>query len=153
MLPFDRLVKAIDAWASEHPDDQVVAQIGATQWRPTHMKHAEMMDPEQFKTQFATADLIISHVGMGTIITATEYQKPLVMLPRRASLGEVTSEHQSATAKWLRSRQGISIADTEAELPTAIDLARRSLAAPLIETGTRQQLVDALRKFIQVSTK
>lgn len=111
MLPFDRLVMAIDVWAGQHPSDQVVAQIGATKLRPTHMDCSEMMEPAEFKAQFAIADLIVSHVGMGTIITAAECQKPLVMLPRRPSLGEVTSEHQSATAKWLGARQGIWISE------------------------------------------
>ncbi len=46
--------------------------------------------------QAATA--IVAHAGMGTILTALEMGKPLLVMPRRAALGEHRNDHQLATA-------------------------------------------------------
>src|SRR6185503_3524674 len=68
--------------------------------------------------------LVVAHAGMGSVITAGEHGKPIVLLPRRAGLGEHTNDHQVDTARWLRGRPGLFVADAEADLPAAIAAAR-----------------------------
>jgi UDP-N-acetylglucosamine transferase subunit ALG13 len=88
---------------------------------------------------------------MGTVITAADLGRPLVALPRRASLGEVTSDHQSATARWLIGRPGITIVEDEMGLSAAIEAATqvRAMAPPVhpAQEG-RDRLVITLRKFL-----
>lgn len=148
MLPFDRLVKAVDAWAQNSPNMAVVAQIGETTLCPVHIEFKPMVTPVEYRKYCAASDLIISHVGMGTVITASELGKPLVMLARRPDLQEVTSNHQVATALWLRGRPGIHIAESEDELPDVIAESMGSVGVSNIETGTRDFLIGAIRQFI-----
>lgn len=148
MLPFDRLVLAMDVWAKEHPEAQIVAQIGTTSLRPKNMEHHAMFNPSEYRNYFAACDLVVSHVGMGTVITALECNKTLVMMPRRPELQEVTSNHQFATAKWLEDNPGVRIVYSENELPKAISESMGSEGASMLETGNRCQLIDALRQFI-----
>lgn len=148
MLPFDRLVMAMDGWAAAHPEARVFAQIGEGARIPTHFEHREMLSPEEYRKRFAESDMIVSHVGMGTIITAFEMRKPLVMLPRRPELMEVTSNHQVATARWLEGRPGIRIVHEEVVLPAAIAECLGSGGAFNIDTGTRDVLINTLREFI-----
>ncbi len=148
MLPFDRLVAAIDTWAKDSPSSLVVGQIGDSALRPAHIDWREMLSPAEYKEQFTKADLVISHVGMGTIITAAELQKPLILLPRRAELHEVTSDHQMATARWLTGRLGVTVVNSENDLGAAIANAAQATGGPRIESGTRQQLIHSLRRFI-----
>ena len=42
-LPFDRLVRAVDAWAAEHPQVDVFGQIGPASFRPKHFAHADTL--------------------------------------------------------------------------------------------------------------
>jgi len=148
MLPFDRLVRAMDSWAKAHPEAQVFAQIGETRLRPMNMDYAPMISPAEYRRHFIDSDVVVSHVGMGTVISASEFCKPLVMLPRRAELKEHTNNHQFETAKWLEGRSGLDIVYSERELAGAI---ANSLGADLgstIDTGTRGKLIDTLRQFI-----
>lgn len=149
MLPFDRLVRAVDAWAEAHPEAQVFAQIGNTSYVPRHLEWQAMINPEQYRQQFLACDLVVSHVGMGTVITAFECGKPLLMLARRQDLQEVTSTHQQATAQWLVGRPGIAVIDSEAEVAAGIANCVGAAAVARIESGTQQQLITALRKFIE----
>lgn len=151
MLPFDRLVRAMDAWAGQHPEAEVKAQVGDGAWTPAAFAARAMYAPPEYRSLCEWADVIVSHVGMGTVITAADLGRPLVALPRRASLGEVTSDHQSATARWLARRPGITIVEDETGLAAAIEAATHTSALPLpthpAQVG-RDRLVAALRQFL-----
>jgi UDP-N-acetylglucosamine transferase subunit ALG13 len=148
MLPFDRLIQAMDIWAKEHPDAEVFAQIGETGFRPVNMEYKAMISPSEYRERFNACDVVVSHVGMGTVITASELQKPLVMLTRQAALKEHTNDHQLQTAKWLEGRDGLYIVYSETELETAISKSIGAFGGAAIETGNRRMLIDSLRKFI-----
>lgn len=148
MLPFDRLVSAMDDWAAENRDAQVFAQIGETNFRPQHIDYRKMVTPDEYRQQFECADLVVSHVGMGTVITAFETAKPLVLLARRPELQEVTSNHQIATASWLNGRPGIRIVSDVSELAEAIAGSAGDQGVTRIDSGTRDLLIRAIREFI-----
>jgi UDP-N-acetylglucosamine transferase subunit ALG13 len=116
-LPFYRLIRAVDLWAAENPGIEVFAQIGPSDFRPGHIESVDFVKPDLADRYFRKADLIVSHAGMGSIITALKYHKPLLMLPRNAALGEHRNDHQMATAKWLGTRNGITVAWNEDEVP------------------------------------
>ena len=53
---------------------------------------------------------------MGSIITALEVGKPIVILPRREHLNETRNDHQLASANQFSSRPGIIVALDETQL-------------------------------------
>lgn len=148
MLPFDRLVRAMDAWARLHPQAEVRAQIGEGGWIPGAFSYQAMHAPGDYRALCEWADVIVSHVGMGTVITAAELGRPLVALPRRAALGEVTSDHQAATAQWLRGRKGITVVEDETGLGAAIESAAGGLAPDPAGDAGRERLIGVVRRFL-----
>jgi UDP-N-acetylglucosamine transferase subunit ALG13 len=124
MFPFDRLVRAMDAWAAARPEaeagEDILAQIGDGGYAPQRMRWVRRLDPADYAAAVVAARLVVAHAGMGSVITAGEHGKPVVLLPRRGTLGEHTNDHQVDTARWLRTRPGIRVAGTEAELPARI---------------------------------
>jgi UDP-N-acetylglucosamine transferase subunit ALG13 len=95
--PFDRLVRAVDEWAGLRGRSDVFAQIGHSDYQPKHIQCSKFLDPSEFRTRFNNAQFVVAHAGMGSIITALEIGKPIVVMPRRAHLGETRSDHQVAT--------------------------------------------------------
>jgi UDP-N-acetylglucosamine transferase subunit ALG13 len=148
MLPFNRLVKGMDTWAKNHPDAEIFAQIGKNSWCPKNMIYRKIISSSEYRSHFETSDIVVSHVGMGTVITALEYNKPLVMIPRRPELHEVTNNHQLATAKWLANSPGVRIVYSENELAEAISDSHGLEGLAIIETGSRGKLIESLRTFI-----
>ncbi len=121
MLPFDRLVRAVDRWAAGHRKEEVFAQIGEQGvYEPCHMRHTRMMAPQEFAALVDRSRLLIAHAGTGSFFLAAEKARPIVLFPRRASLKEHTTDHQVATARWLGEKPGVYAAMTEDELPSAI---------------------------------
>jgi UDP-N-acetylglucosamine transferase subunit ALG13 len=124
MLGFDRLIMAMDRWAERHPDEVVFAQVGDGRYKPKAMRWTEMVPGATFKSTVAGAELIVAHAGMGSFFVAMEMGKPIVMMARRADLGEHTTDHQIDTLKWLREKPQVFPADAETDLPAAVSRAR-----------------------------
>jgi UDP-N-acetylglucosamine transferase subunit ALG13 len=162
VFPFDRLVAAADAWARgrgappapEAPPAPVngargpgsgldpaldpgpggvLAQIGDGRYCPAHMGWVRRLDQDAYLAVARRARLIVAHAGMGSVITAGQLGKPIVILPRRQGLGEHNTDHQLATANWLRDKPGVYVAGSEAELAACIDAAL-ALAPEAVET-------------------
>jgi UDP-N-acetylglucosamine transferase subunit ALG13 len=151
-LPFDRLVAAVDAWAGSAPGRQVFAQVGPTALQPRHIEYAPFVPPEECRERMLAATAIVAHAGMGSILTALEFGKPLVVMPRRAELGEHRNDHQLATAQRFAGREGVSVALGETELPTRLDELDRMASQPRISPYAPDDFVAALRAFIAGAT-
>jgi UDP-N-acetylglucosamine transferase subunit ALG13 len=111
----------------------VLAQIGDGRYRPAHMRWVRRLDQDAYLAVARRARLIVAHAGMGSVITAGQLGKPIVILPRRQGLGEHNTDHQLATANWLRGKPGVYVAGTEGELAACIDAAL-ALAPEAVET-------------------
>lgn len=120
MFPFDRLIRVMDAWSAKTGRDDVFAQIGNGSYEPFHMKWTRRLDQTVFSETVQGAVLIVAHAGMGSVITARQFGKPIVLLPRLEALGEINTDHQMATVNWLRSKSGIFVADTDDDLDLKI---------------------------------
>jgi UDP-N-acetylglucosamine transferase subunit ALG13 len=147
-LTFDRLITAIDGWAGAAPGREVFAQIGPSRLRPRHIQHAQFVSPEECRERLLAADAIVAHAGMGTILTALEMGKPLLVMPRRAALGEHRNDHQLATAQRFAELGRIKVAFDETELPLRLDELDRLAAQPRISPYASDEFVAALRAFI-----
>ncbi len=147
-MPFDRLVRTVDAWAADHPDAEVFAQIGPTDWRPAHIAWTRFLEPAAFRAKAGAADALVAHAGMGSILTALELGKPILVLPRQAALHETRNDHQVATARRFDAMGRVAVAYDEDELPAKLDALLGSEATERISGEASPELIAALRSFI-----
>jgi len=150
MLPFDRLVRAMDRWAGMHAGEEVFAQIGDGSYKPQNMSWARFLVPRDFTDRVRASSLIVSHAGTGSFFLAADTSKAVVMLPRLAVNREHTTDHQVHTARWLSRKPGVYVAMTETDLPAAIARARfsgNSVAAKLRPYAPEPFLAE-IRKFL-----
>lgn len=144
-LPFDRLVSTVERWATEQGRaGSVLAQVGETEHPPTQIAWTRFLDGPEFRQYFASAKLIVSHAGMGTIIAALHDQRPLVVMPRRYRLGEHRNDHQMATATRLAELDRADVAFDEEQLVERLDDRRVSPKSP-IGPYAEESLLRALR--------
>jgi UDP-N-acetylglucosamine transferase subunit ALG13 len=147
-LPFDRLLMAVDKWASKNPALEIFAQIGPSDNAPVNMEFADFVPPDKANELFMKSELIVSHAGMGSILTALKYKKPILIMPRRASLGEHRNDHQLATAKWLGKRRGVIVAWDECEIGSLLDNRNTFSCGAGISDSASPELIMQLQEFI-----
>lgn len=150
--PFDRMLKAVDEVAALFPNEEFVAQVFKDKYEPKHIKTFGFIEPKEFSTLFEKADLVVGHAGMGTIISALTTDKPIVVFPRIASLGEHRNEHQLATVKKLKELGYVRVAqDTEELKNILIDLCTDKNYLPLKKIGNYAS--ESLLKAIKAEIK
>jgi UDP-N-acetylglucosamine transferase subunit ALG13 len=151
--PFDRLVRAVDAWAATH-DVPVFGQLGrltSDSYRPANFPFESFISADEFQERLEASRLMVGHAGMGYIISALTFGKPLLMMARRAALGEHRNEHQLATAARFSGRPGIHVAAQADAVGPLID---RLLDTENVPAGSQisphaaPELLVAIRDFI-----
>ena len=144
--PFERFVRIVDEVA-EHLDEEVIAQVYKSEYQAKNIQTVDFLPPDEFNKLFIKARLIVAHAGMGSIISAMRQNKPIIIFPRIAALGEHRNEHQPATAQKMKELGYVDVANNAEELK---ELLTKSDLKPLHELGdfASQSLIDELCKVI-----
>jgi UDP-N-acetylglucosamine transferase subunit ALG13 len=145
-LPFPRMMTALDGIAGRHKLD-VLAQTCDESYHPQNLTAKANLHPDEFAAAFKKASVVVAHAGIGTILSAKQHGKPLILMPRRAALGEHRNEHQMATVQQMRGRTGLYVAESPEELEEL--LLRRDLKpADNTPSNSRAALVGFLKDYI-----
>ena len=141
-FPFNRLIDMVDQWAKHNPDlcQNILMQTGPDGPPPKNTEFAKFLCPAEYKEALSTAELLITHAGIGSILSAIEVGLPVIIVPRSSDLGEHRNDHQTSTAREFAQRKGIYVARTQDELNHLLDI-RSTLGAP--------ESVDVDEAFIQ----
>jgi len=150
-MPFDRLVKTVDDWVGETGREDVFAQIGPTGVEPNHIQWTRFLNSEEFFEKFESADVIVAHAGMGTILSALQKKKPILVMPRRADLRETRNDHQVATANKLHELGNVEVAFDENELAAKLRRIDHLDQPKPIGQFASTELIQAIREFIAQS--
>jgi UDP-N-acetylglucosamine transferase subunit ALG13 len=145
-LAFHRFLSALDRIAGAH-GLEVFAQTCGEEEGFQHIQSSAHLSPADYESYIHKADRVVGHAGIGTIIAARRAEKPLILFPRRAALGEHRNDHQLATVQSFADRSGIYIAHDEAMLE---ELLLRNDLEPLRhgDSPARLALIARLRDFI-----
>ena len=147
-LSFDRLVEAVDLWAGSNLSEKIFAQVGPAKYKPVNFDSKEFINPDEADSLFQKSDLIISHAGMGSILTALKYRKPILIMPRKAGLGEHRNDHQLATAKWLGVKPGISVAWEVEDVQSILNMRTSLRGGDGISEFASPELISSLKSLI-----
>lgn len=149
-LPFDRLIRTMDEWAAIS-GQEVIAQVGATRLKPQHIMYEKHFEFNKFKKIFLSAEIIIAHAGMGTILTAIENKKPLILMPRKAELKEHRNDHQFATIKKIINTPNIYVAYKENDLLDLLSNVRniKHWKHGYVRNGRENLLIEMIKSFVQ----
>jgi UDP-N-acetylglucosamine transferase subunit ALG13 len=139
----------VDNWARRAGRSDIFAQIGTTKQPPRHLRWTRMLDPIDFRHHFWEAELVIAHAGAGTILTAMEMSRPLLVMPRIADNGETRSNHQFATARQFQATTPLAVAADETQLGLMLDAG--TTIAPMSRVGSyaSPRLLENVRSIIE----
>ena len=92
---FERLLKAIDKEIEKGKiKDKVLVQAGYTKYKSKNMEIFRSVSSDRLEELMDEATLIISHGGVGSILTALKHHKKVIATPRLSKYSEHTNDHQ-----------------------------------------------------------
>jgi UDP-N-acetylglucosamine transferase subunit ALG13 len=92
---FKRLLKAIDKEIeNKNINEEVIVQAGYTKYHSNNMKIFDFISPKELDDLMKSARIIITHAGVGSILGALKYNKPIIAAARLSKYKEHTNDHQ-----------------------------------------------------------
>ena len=97
---FHRLLEEIEENIKDGTiKEDVIVQAGYTKFQTHRMRIIDLMSKEQLEKFQDEADLIITHGGVGSIISSIEKEKKVIAVPRMHEYGEHVNNHQKEIVK------------------------------------------------------
>ncbi len=92
---FHRLLEEIDKLIDcGKIHEKVIVQAGYTKYSSKNMKIFSLIPQEELERYQKEADLIITHGGVGSIISSLRMGKKVIAVPRLHEYGEHVNDHQ-----------------------------------------------------------
>ena len=88
---FNRLLDMIE---KSNINDKIIVQAGYTKYKSKKMKILDFVNYQEMDKLIKQADLIITHGGTGSIVTAIKQGKKVIACPRLKKYGEHVDDHQ-----------------------------------------------------------
>ena len=105
--------------------EEVIVQAGYTKFQSHNMKIIDLISKEQLSKFQDEADLIITHGGVGSIISSVEKGKKVIAVPRMHEYGEHVNNHQIEIVKDFHNKGYIIGIEKVEDLKHAIIVAKK----------------------------
>lgn len=92
---FKRLLDAIEKEINKGTiKDEVIVQAGCTKFKSDKMEILDLIPIDKFDDYIKKCDILITHGGVGSIITGLKNNKVVIAAPRLAKYKEHMNDHQ-----------------------------------------------------------
>lgn len=140
---FDRLLEAIEALPK---GDEIVVQYGSSSIRPSNAAQChDFMPFDDLLDKMRRARVVVTHAGIGSIMSALACGKRPVVVPRLERFREAVDDHQLPVARRLEGSGLVTLVEDLATLGVAVATAGDSVDVAL---GADERLVHELRDYI-----
>jgi UDP-N-acetylglucosamine transferase subunit ALG13 len=139
--PFDRLLQAFDAIEL---DEELVVQHGISPVRPRGARCVDFLAYSELVEHVRRARVVVTHGGVGSVLTALANGKRPIVVPRLAERGEAIDDHQLEFVRRIAAAGVIDLVEDPAHLG-------RRLAAAQAHPGRiapDARLVSELRDYL-----
>lgn len=100
MFQFDRLLKEIDILVGKGIiKENLFAQTGSSTYVPRNFEYSNFLDHDKFNEYINKSDTIITHAGVGSIITSLKVGKKVIAVARLKRYDEHVDDHQLEIAR------------------------------------------------------
>ncbi len=103
--PFDRLLKEVDELVEKGViTEEVFIQTGYSTYIPKNCKWSKLLSFDKMDELMERADIIITHGGPATFMSAIAKGKKPIVVPRQEKYGEHVNDHQLDFAQQVKER-------------------------------------------------
>ena len=90
----DKHFKRLEAVEKLDIDEKIVAQVGSTDFESKKMEIHKFMTQDEFNKYMKEARVVITHAGVGTIISGLKMHKKMIVAARKKEYKEHVNDHQ-----------------------------------------------------------
>lgn len=149
---FSRLIKQIEKAIDDGIiDEEVIVQKGVTKYNSKKMQSFDLIPKDQIEYFKENANYIITHGGVGSILSSIKIGKKVIAVPRLKKYGEHVNDHQIQIVEKF-AEQGYIIGVTDL---TKLEEAIKKIHdfSPKEYKSNTENIVKLIEDFIEKGTK
>lgn len=127
-------------------NEEVIVQSGYTKFESDKMKIIDLIPADELSKLQDKASLIISHGGVGSIISSIEKGKKVIAVPRRHEYGEHVNNHQIQIVKEFNEKGYIIGIENVEDLKDAIIKSKTFVPAKYVPNN--HKMLEIIENFI-----
>lgn len=144
---FERLLVAIEKQIECGViQEEVIVQGGYTHYLSKTLKMFDLVDMHQFNQWMDQADLIITHGGAGSIMTALKKGKRVIAAARLKQFQEHTNDHQVQLVDSFEKEGYLLALHDFSKLGEVIEASQHFIPKKVV--SNTQNMIDLIEKFI-----
>lgn len=145
---FKRLLDAIQLQIDNKViTEKVIVQAGHTKYQSTAMEIFDLIPTDEFEKLISECSLLITHGGVGTIISGLNHNKKVIAAARLKKYGEHTNDHQLQIIEKFENEGYILNLSNFNKLDKIIELS--STFVPRKYSSNNENMVKLITKFIE----
>lgn len=144
----NRLIEAADKLAL-HIEEEIYIQTGNSTYEPKNCQYSNFLDGTKFKEMIEACSILITHAGVGSIMTGIQAGKPIIVVPRLSEFQEHVDDHQIEIADAFEKKKCVLCCNNLDELERYINSARKFKFESLSTKGgnIEQIVLDFIKVF------
>lgn len=131
--------------------EEVVVQAGYTKYEPkTRKKKMKIFDTipkKELDKLIEKANLVISHGGVGSMVTANQKGKKVIAVPRYKKYNEHVNDHQIETIRIFEKKGYVLLAENVEDIDKAL-LQVKDFEPVIYEKDQKSNIIGIIEKFI-----
>lgn len=149
---FYRLLEEIDKLIDKNIiNEKVIVQAGYTKYETANMEILDLLPKDELEKYQEKADYIITHGGVGSIISSIKKGKKVIAIPRKHEYEEHVNNHQEEIVKLFNQKGYILGINDVSELEKAIKELRNFV--PKKYKQDNKKMLDIISNFIEQNIK
>lgn len=143
----NRLVEAVDK-AALKIKEEIFIQTGSSTYKPVNCQYKSFLDSEEFNEYIKKCSVLITHSGVGSIMSGINLRKPVIVVPRLAQFHEHVDDHQIEIAEAFASKKCVIYCKDLEKLTAYIEKSKKFKFEPYIVRGGK--IEDIVMDFIKI---
>ncbi|MBQ3028751.1 MAG: glycosyl transferase [Lachnospiraceae bacterium] len=142
----NRLVEAADSLA-EQVGEEVFVQTGNSTYIPKLCKYSQFVDSATYKEMIENCNILITHSGVGSIMTGINAKKPVIVVPRLKQFHEHVDDHQLEIAKAFEGKGCVLCCEDVSSLAEYVEKAKTYTFQPY--TAPEGKIEEIILDFLE----
>ncbi len=151
-FPCNRLLEAIDKLVEKGIiREDVFAQKGCSDYEPQNYRFTDFLTKDEFERYVEECSLLITHSGVGTILSAMNHHKPIIVYPRLKKYKEHVDNHQLDIATAFSKKNLVLMCGEDDDLGQLIEKSRNFPFGTYV--SQRECVLQTIRSYIETEIK
>lgn len=145
---FSRLLSKVDELVEQGIiAGKVFAQIGHSKYIPKNYDYVDFLDIYGFENKIKGNSIVITHGGVGSIMTALKFGKKVIVVPRYKRFGEIEDAHQLDISQELERQSKIVAVYDIKDMDKAVEKAKKMNS--IIDMGKTSHIKKILKEWLE----